>query len=184
MPGTVVPLAMFSYSLMEKSTFLTASKTGNTTTATTRTQLRNSRHHRTRITNHDHTKIKHILTYSGIRCMTTSAFCIASLVVIGGNRVKQFREAENSIRFNSTATNSKFELHSLIYHDLYAAAHSRCTLSILPPRVFFSLTSASMKGPKAETLSQPPSPFRGFLMFDRQLLVTITTIPCINYAKD
>ena len=30
MPGTVVPLAMFSYSLMEKSTFLTASKTGNT----------------------------------------------------------------------------------------------------------------------------------------------------------
>ena len=87
MPGTVVPLAMFSYSLMEKSTFSTASITGNTTTATTRTQLRNSRHHRTRITNHDHTKIKHILTYSGIRCMTTSAVCIASLVVIGGNRV-------------------------------------------------------------------------------------------------
>ena len=60
--------------------------------------------------------------------MTTSAFCIASLVVMGGNRVKQFREAENSIRFNSTATNSKFELHSLIYHDLYAAVHSRCMI--------------------------------------------------------
>ena len=73
-------------SLMGESSFLTASTTGNTTTATTRAQLKNSRH-RTRITNHDHTKIKHILTYSGIRCMTTSAVCIASLVVIGGNRV-------------------------------------------------------------------------------------------------